>query len=319
MIRSGTPEVSVLVPTYNRIQFVGAALASIREQDDVDFEVIVHDAGSTEPVMEELRDVVSDDSRFRLFATSERLSPPETRNAALAHARAPIVSLLDADDTMASGRLRLHCDTLTSQPHLAAIAGRMHFVDVDGLELGSQRPYDSPWPPLLTPAEIRWAMPLTSPALSSAVTARVSAITSVGGFNDRFPRCDDYALLWALSRIGDLCVLPEIAAHRRVHSEQVSELERGQQHREYISLRRMIYSDRLQCVVATAPVLALSGESPVNARVLAKALELLDGSLAKSMAEPELTEPEREWIVGDHARHVQKVRGRLIHNPVAAL
>ena len=48
------PNVSVIIPTYNRWPMVGAAVASVLEQSHRDFELIVVDDGSTDATSVEL-------------------------------------------------------------------------------------------------------------------------------------------------------------------------------------------------------------------------------------------------------------------------
>jgi GT2 family glycosyltransferase len=48
------PEVSVIIPTYNRCAMVAEAVASVMAQRSVAFELIVVDDGSTDGTMERL-------------------------------------------------------------------------------------------------------------------------------------------------------------------------------------------------------------------------------------------------------------------------
>ncbi len=45
---SGSPTVSVVVPTYNRAEWLGNTLRSVLKQTFIDFELIVVDDGSTD-------------------------------------------------------------------------------------------------------------------------------------------------------------------------------------------------------------------------------------------------------------------------------
>lgn len=89
------PEVSVIVPLYNKGRYVQRALSSILRQEFSDFEVIVVDDGSTD----DGPDVVMQqkDARVRLLRQSNQ-GPGAARNAGLHICRGALVAFLDADD-----------------------------------------------------------------------------------------------------------------------------------------------------------------------------------------------------------------------------
>jgi len=91
------PEVSVVVPLYNKQRCIGRCVESIRRQTFHDFEVIVVDDGSTDGSFEVFRSAVEGDARFRLIRQTNA-GVSRARNAAIELANAEIVAFLDADD-----------------------------------------------------------------------------------------------------------------------------------------------------------------------------------------------------------------------------
>ena len=90
-----SPQVSVLMPTWNAGQYVAEAVESILLQSLADFELLVVDGGSTDRTLE----IVSRyrDERVRvLSAPSAGLAP--ALNFGMAQARAPWIARQDADD-----------------------------------------------------------------------------------------------------------------------------------------------------------------------------------------------------------------------------
>lgn len=89
------PLISVLVPIYNRFNFLVLTLQSLKNQSYHNFEAIcINDGGEdASRFIEEL-----DDSRFRYFEHKINSGLPAARNTALKHANGSYISLLDSDD-----------------------------------------------------------------------------------------------------------------------------------------------------------------------------------------------------------------------------
>ena len=94
----GAPLVSVIVPCWNYGAYLGAALASIRDQTLKDVEIIVVDDGSTQ---EATRATLSEVEASGVGVLRQaNLGVSAARNAGLREAEGVYVCCLDADDTM---------------------------------------------------------------------------------------------------------------------------------------------------------------------------------------------------------------------------
>jgi glycosyltransferase involved in cell wall biosynthesis len=88
---------SVIMPAYNREDFIGQALQSLRAQTFPDWECIVIDDGSTDLTGAVVRDVASNDARIRLIERSNG-GPGAARNQGAIEATGRYVAFLDSDD-----------------------------------------------------------------------------------------------------------------------------------------------------------------------------------------------------------------------------
>jgi Glycosyl transferase family 2 len=115
------PLVSVVIPTYQRRDFVLRALRSALAQRYEPFEVLVVDDGSTDGTVEALEAV--DDPRVVVVAREHR-GLSAARNAAVEHARGSVLTFLDSDDRWLPHHLATVTEVLERRPEavLAATA-----------------------------------------------------------------------------------------------------------------------------------------------------------------------------------------------------
>jgi len=101
-----------VVPTYDRAAFLTEALASVVAQTVEDWECVVVDDGSPEPVS--LPESV--DPRIRLVRRPRNGGPAAARNTGLLEARGAFVTFLDDDDLYTSERLALGLQGVARAP-----------------------------------------------------------------------------------------------------------------------------------------------------------------------------------------------------------
>ena len=91
-----TPEVSVIVPTYNAACFLGRALESVLQQGWQDYELIVMDNASTDSTAATLQRF--DDPRIRSVRNAENIGMVKNINKGLGIATGRLGVILCADD-----------------------------------------------------------------------------------------------------------------------------------------------------------------------------------------------------------------------------
>lgn len=92
------PLVSVVIPLYNKQRTIARSVASLRQQQFQDFEVIIMDDGSTDASWAQLEACgATTDPRFRCVRQANA-GPGAARNAGARLARGKYLAFLDADD-----------------------------------------------------------------------------------------------------------------------------------------------------------------------------------------------------------------------------
>ncbi|NQZ10297.1 MAG: glycosyltransferase family 2 protein [Algicola sp.] len=98
------PMVSIIIPTYNCLEFLPTALKSIQRQQITELEILVIDDGSTDETWQYLALASSCDQRIRPLRLAG-VGVAKARNQGLRMAKSPYIALLDADDYWFEGKL----------------------------------------------------------------------------------------------------------------------------------------------------------------------------------------------------------------------
>jgi glycosyltransferase involved in cell wall biosynthesis len=88
---------SLIIPTYNRGEFIRKNLESVLQQSYPYFEIIVVDDGSTDDTEKKVREISSDKIIYHKIENSER---GFARNYGAERAKGDYISFLDSDDTL---------------------------------------------------------------------------------------------------------------------------------------------------------------------------------------------------------------------------
>ena len=275
--------VTAAITTYNRAPFLAGAIESVLEQTFEDYELLVVDDGSTDGTEEVLAPYLD---RLRVVRQANR-GRSAARNTAISEARAPLLSFLDSDDRWLPDKLERQVPVLEAEPRLGMVHGHVEVVDGDGRTLADETArhralFSS------ANAEITYAgWAFDCRCFSSALTARVEAVRSVGGY-DTDLLLDDYDLYLRLALDWEIRFLegPPVALYRHHEGQMTTyELTMGQiqtaekhlmllERRDDVPDERLARRNFLLMLARSHAVLGHQGESR---RWLLKALRLDPG------------------------------------------
>src|SRR5690554_4791645 len=94
------PLFSILIAQYNNGHFFNDCYKSILEQTYANWEVIIVDDASTDDSLKVIKDIIKDDSRFKLFTNDTNKGCGYTKRKCAALATGEISGFLDPDDTL---------------------------------------------------------------------------------------------------------------------------------------------------------------------------------------------------------------------------
>ena len=128
------PLVSVIIPTYNRAEYLKLALKSVLEQTYKNIEVIVADDGS----MDNTAEVVADfnDPQIKYFYKKNTGLPAATRNLGLREASGEYIAFLDSDDMWLPEKLEIQVEYLREHPEYHLAYSNAWIIDGTGVRKG---------------------------------------------------------------------------------------------------------------------------------------------------------------------------------------
>lgn len=130
------PKISIVIPSYNQVQFLRKALDSLRGQEYPHLEVIVVDGASTDQTVELLRDRRDIVSRW---VSEPDAGQTQALNKGFRMATGEVLGWLNCDERYRPGALRLVGETFAGHPELEMVFGHRKVVDARGREIGSMK------------------------------------------------------------------------------------------------------------------------------------------------------------------------------------
>lgn len=186
---SARPRISIVTPTFNRLDLLRETIASVQAQTFADWEMLVVDDGSNDGTQAAMGEVVRADPRIRFIEREGQAKGGNVcRNIGLAAARSDLVVFLDSDDL-----LRPHC-----------LAGRAEFMesnrDIDfavypaGIFMRAPGDCDTPYHSMLRGDDLLRFLSHECVWEITGPVWRKAFLTVIGGFDEQLKSMQDLDL-----------------------------------------------------------------------------------------------------------------------------
>ena len=129
-------KITVIVPNYNKEQYIGECIKSVKDQTMADFNCIVVDDGSTDSSINVIQKHIQLDDRFQLFCNTNH-GIAFSRNFAIKHADTELILPLDSDDYLEQSYLERIVKHFESSPDTTVFYGRWFFVGCNADQMNS--------------------------------------------------------------------------------------------------------------------------------------------------------------------------------------
>lgn len=220
-----SPAVSIIVPTFNRLEYLRRTLASVFQQTFRDWELLIADDGSDIDTRAYLQ-TLEDPPRVRVLWLPHSGRPSVARNAALRAAEGEYVAFLDSDDLWTPTKLQVQVDSL--RRHIDCRWGYTRFVLVDASGRPTEWQRTRNWPTPVGWILDRLARSETVIAVPSVIVSR-ELLEQVGGFDESLVMCEDFDLWLRLAARSQVDAIDEpctlVTRHAQHSGNELSSFE----------------------------------------------------------------------------------------------
>ena len=209
------PTVSIILPTFNRLQYLRPAVASVFAQTFDDWELIIADDGSSAETRTFLR-TLEMLPRVRLLWLSHTGNPGTVRNAALREAQGEYIAFLDSDDLWLPAKLAIQVKALE-----ACTSQRWSYTAFNRIDDSGSAVFDKrikQWVPYQGRIFER-LLKMEAIVATPTVLARRQLIEAIGGFDEQQAQHEDYDLWLRLAVHNEVQALDTPLACVRTHHE----------------------------------------------------------------------------------------------------
>ncbi|MCL9805109.1 glycosyltransferase [Flavobacterium amniphilum] len=185
------PTVSIIIPSYNKAQFIKDTLQSVLAQTYPNWECLIIDDGSADGSVSIINEFTAKDNRFVFLAKDGKLKkgPSSSRNLGLRAAKGEYIVFLDADDLLAT-------DCLENRIKLFEGNKENDFLVFQMQRFQNQPDYSIKKKVVSIPEELalqsfiqlHGVWPITGPVYKTTV------LKSVGGFQENLMNYEDFEL-----------------------------------------------------------------------------------------------------------------------------
>jgi GT2 family glycosyltransferase len=223
--------VTIVIPTFNRADWLPGAIDSVLAQRRDRLEILVVDDGSTDGTAAVLERYAAqhDASRFR-FISQANAGQAAAINRGWAEARGEIVGYLSDDDRLLGGAVDRLIAELDADPAAAVAYPSYHVIDE------TNQPHDTIRPIEYTPLA---ALRMHDTIIGPGALIRKAAVEAAGGWDPGFRWMGDLILWLKLATQGHAIRVAEPLAAWRRHPEARTTMASFEHAREHLLVFRL--------------------------------------------------------------------------------
>lgn len=202
------PTVSVIIPTYNRANYVQQAVESVLNQTYKDYEIIVIDDGSTDDTklsLEKYADRVK-------YIYQENQKVAAARNNGIRHSQGKYIAFLDSDDLWLPQKLERDIAYFEAKPQVGLVYSNVIYFSDEGADLYTRR--------MKSPSgDVLEKIIIDNFVVTSTVIVGRECLDRVGFFNEDLDLAssEDWEMWVRIASLYPFGYVNEISTKSRIH------------------------------------------------------------------------------------------------------
>ena len=239
------PQITAILPTWNRAEWLEKSIQSVLDQTFGDFELVVVDDASMDSTAEIIERY---SGKIRTIVFSENRGVSAARNAAIKNSDSEWIAFLDSDDFWHPDKLQKQIAQTKMRP-----ACPLHFTDEiwirNGVRVNPKKKHQKKEGWIFQPS---LALCLMAP---STVILRRELFEVHGLFDENLPVCEDYDLWLRLTAQHPVALLNEkLMTRHGGHADQLSRSDWGIDRYRVQSIQKILNTESLRPEDRTAAI-----------------------------------------------------------------
>lgn len=235
------PLISVILPTYNRVDFLQETIESILNQTLSDFELIIINDGSTDRTEEWVKEQT--DHRIQYISYEKNQGVSYARNIGLDAAQGKFIAFTDSDDINDARRFAEQVAVLESDDQIVICGSEIKYFGLKSSEIEYRE----------EPLPFRMKAIFQTPFHFPAAMVRQSFLEKENIlFRPEVKSADDYYFLMKIVAKGKAFVIQKSLYNYRWHEESISIGKRKEQDFNALKISQMAFEEILNLKLSDA-------------------------------------------------------------------
>lgn len=194
--------VSIIIPTYNRAEFLPRSINSVINQTYKNWELIIVDDRSTDNTLQLVKKYAEKDKRIKYIKNTHKKGPAGAKNQGIEIAKGELLAFLDSDDEWLKDKLDIQINYLLRNPQIKLVGSDSWIIlnkqktkfseRFDSINLNKQAVIET----IIKDFDL-WMQ-------TSTIIAYREIFKKLGLFRENLIRCEDVEMWLKISRKFDI-------------------------------------------------------------------------------------------------------------------